>query len=61
MLIPSRHEFPLQLWFVSSGIWALAALLGGLVTAGIYWAILRSTLRSPPEPVIAPEAGSTQV
>lgn len=39
-----------RLWLLNSGFWALAALVGGIVTAGIYWAVHHSSLRSPEAP-----------
>lgn len=33
-----------KLFFVTDGIWGLAALIGGILTVAIYWAMHHSTL-----------------
>ena len=45
-----------RLWFLNSFFWTVAALVGGIVTAGIYWAMHYSALRSLAEPESAPES-----
>ncbi|MEN3939774.1 hypothetical protein WJU23_00650 [Prosthecobacter sp. SYSU 5D2] len=44
------HHYQRRTYFVSGYLWALATLLGGIITVAIYWVIHCSTLRpqSPP-------------
>lgn len=39
-----------KLWFLNSFFWTVAALVGGIITTAIYWAIHHSKLRSLEEP-----------